>query len=749
MLHRNLPSRLRAWLAVLLLSLLMMPAVSNAQDEGGQVLVPGLSLDAEISEDERAQIFTYEGSAGENVKLTLISADGLALGVLVADANGETLSQATDETGNGFLVLDNVEIAADGTYYVVVFPLAVEDLPTLGQFSLSLALNTLAVAQAETNDEATEAVTEEAEATPEATAEATEEAAATPEAPVVTEEAIPATAPPVTVVDVTPGEVLTTAGIQVSLTWNATADFNLEVRDPVGGSVFWNNPTVESGGTFTSANINGACETFTADSPTETLSWAPGSVPSGSYEVLVHYVLDCEVNGAVPFTLDIVVDGEPLAPVQGTLLPNQDFLTSFVIDPEGNVTQRSGGVQQAALPAQVAEITANAEPIVREQPVNGVVANAQPYQAYTFDATGGEVINAALQATSGSLDTFLFLLDPNGQVLISNDDDGESTNSAVNAQLLSETGTYTLVATRYGQLIGGTEGEFTLTLSSADAGSSVPEALLGIELPAGIIEVSLVWQTDADLQLLVRDPAGDAVFDDEPIIVSGGRLEAAGNVGCTATQETPLSYIYWPEGQRVRPGTYEIDVWFQNTCNDNTPVEATLTVGIAGNTIISETFRPLPDEHFITTFTIGTDGSVVAGRSGIAGGSETITAGPLADDYNAKLSVAPGLTLGVPVTGDISDANRFDVYTFEANAGDVVNLSMQATAGTLDTLVYLLSPTGIELTFSDDINAPENTNSLISEYTLPSTGTYTVIATHYGTIFGGTNGVYTLTLSGN
>jgi len=50
------------------------------------------------------------------------------------------------------------------------------------------------------------------------------------------------------------------------------------------------------------------------------------------------------------------------------------------------------------------------------------------------------------------------------------------------------------------------------------------------------------------------------------------------------------------------------------------------------------------------------------------------------------------------------------------------------------------------VTYNDDATPGENRNSVISEATLASSGTYYIIATHYGLNFGGTQGTYTLTL---
>src|SRR5690606_15125655 len=115
------------------------------------------------------------------------------------------------------------------------------------------------------------------------------------------------------------------------------------------------------------------------------------------------------------------------------------------------------------------------------------------------------------------------------------------------------------------------------------------ESVTALQLPEGFIEITLVWNTAADLQLLVRDPAGDAVYDDVPQIRSGGRLGAAGNVNCTTSDTSPVSYVYWPTTITPRAGAYEIDVWFQSECNDTTPVSFTLYATVNNQPVITQT----------------------------------------------------------------------------------------------------------------------------------------------------------------
>jgi hypothetical protein len=72
---------------------------------------------------------------------------------------------------------------------------------------------------------------------------------------------------------------------------------------------------------------------------------------------------------------------------------------------------------------------------------------------------------------------------------------------------------------------------------------------------------------------------------------------------------------------------------------------------------------------------------------------------------------------------------------------------MEATSGSLDTLLFLIGPSGLELAENDDAVVGETTNSRIEDFVLPETGQYVVLATHFGTIYGGTTGTYALSLT--
>ena len=289
--------------------------------------------------------------------------------------------------------------------------------------------------------------------------------------------------------------------------------------------------------------------------PVETATWQPGYLPAGSYEVIVYYRSACDAQtGSVQFFTDVSVDGVSSGQMSSTLAPGAQGLGSvyvgrFVVDADGSATVSAGGAYPDSaytqLPAGYAAAAAVAQPIARGEAVSGVISNAQPVTAYRFAGAAEEIISIDMQAVGGNLDTFLQLVDPAGAVVDINDDSGGTTNSSiVNARLLGS-GLYTIVATRYAKELGGTVGQYELTLSGASADAAVQTPALS--LPQGDIEVSLYWSTAADLQLLVRDPVGESVYDDNPAVSSGGILAEDGNVNCVPAETgAPVSHIYWP-----------------------------------------------------------------------------------------------------------------------------------------------------------------------------------------------------------
>ncbi len=755
----------RRLLMLFMAALLLMLSGSVLAQQPPADLSYATPVTGTLNAENRTDVYIFLGGANDTVTV-VGTAEDAELGLLLTNSQGTTLAEAITEDGTA--AITRIPLGQTGTYFVTVYALSGS-----GDYQLTLSEGAAPDVPAETTPETTPETTAETTPATESDTSPTDvplqQATPTPTpvpatpAPVI-EEATPqptVDAQEVTVTDWQPStEVLVSGGVEVVLNWDAPVDLNLEVRDPLGNSLFFNNRETPNGGAF-GFDANGLCEVI-AEAPAENASWSPGFLPTGSYEILVFYRQDCENIGEVDFTVDITVEGQSLEPINGLLPPpfgNQDsvYVANFILNEDLTASSNNGGFYPDSsleqLPAPPAEVIAEATPIQRGQAVTGEIWEAQDYLVYSFEAQANSIISVDMRRTAGNLDTMLQLISPDGLFLEVNDDRATpsaqalGTDSFISGYRVVTAGTYYIVATRYGKDLGGTEGEFQLVLT--EGGAQLPASVANLVLPDGDIEVYLTWATNADLQLLVRDPVGAAVFDDVLQVNSGGILAENGNVNCTQSEGNPVSYIYWPNGLG-RPGIYEVDVWFQNTCQDTTPVEFTLTIVVNDEVIAVETQRPTIADRFVLSFSVNSDGTADAGRGGFisTGGNAGGT------DFQAiDISAADPLPIqfNQQVNGSITLDNEFDVYSFQGTAGQTITASMRATSRTLDTKLFLVGPAGTVITLNDDATAGafsgvegRTTDSLISAFTLPETGEYRLVATRFGTVFGGTIGDYRL-----
>ncbi len=659
---------------------------------GGQPISVGEIVTGTLNAENFVQVYTLSASTGDSISIDASTeVEALALIVVVTDERGSVIVQDIDTTTPTTATISEFEMPSSGTFYIMVMRGSGAEGDASGSFTLKLSGFQQIGGQTIT---------------------------------------------------------LTNGGIVFDLVWNAAVNLNMEVRDPVGGTVHRLRPGSPSGGTL-DADVNANCDSATAAQPTETIAWPAGTVPVGSYEVIVYYTDACLVGGPQLFTLNASVDDETPQSLSGTINPGQEYLARLIVDADGQWRLVNGGVNAGLDVSIFRTEIANADPIAVGSTISGAITNNTPAQVYTFTASAGTTVNINMNAQSGSLDTYLVLLGPDNTPLVNNDDAGDTTDAGI-TRALAVDGTYTIIATRYGLTIGGTEGEYNLTLTAQTGETTAPGATPGAttgtttpvaeSLPNGAIEVKLEWATQADVQLLVRDAGGKAIFDDNLISDSGGVMELQGNVNCTAPTDTPVSYIYWPPNRLV-PGVYEIEVWYQNTCNDTRPVNFGLTVNVQDQTIINTTQPASPNSHYMITFTVEQDGTVIAGPGGFFDMADAATL-----NYQAALTTATPIAYGQTVSGSITGQQRFVVYSFEGEVGDIVTIGMTAQGGILDPALYLISPEQIQISYNDDVTPGENSNSVIDKVTLPSTGTYYVIATHYGLDVGGTQGTFNLTL---
>ncbi|MCU0481827.1 MAG: DVUA0089 family protein, partial [Anaerolineae bacterium] len=95
----------------------------------------------------------------------------------------------------------------------------------------------------------------------------------------------------------------------------------------------------------------------------------------------------------------------------------------------------------------------------------GMIDNENPFVEIGFSVPNATTITIDLNAVSGDLDTYLFLIDSAGKIIAENDDRVRGdTNSSI-AQFFLPTGDYTIIATRYDVIDGDSTGEYELNIT--------------------------------------------------------------------------------------------------------------------------------------------------------------------------------------------------------------------------------------------------------------------------------------------
>ena len=108
-----------------------------------------------------------------------------------------------------------------------------------------------------------------------------------------------------------------TGDVQITLTWNNTANLDLRVVDPTGFEIAPGSPVAPSGGRL-ERDANNPC-TLAIATPVENVYWPTGTAPAGQYRVRVHYLNPCFGEGATSYTLTVRSGGQVLTTLTGVI----------------------------------------------------------------------------------------------------------------------------------------------------------------------------------------------------------------------------------------------------------------------------------------------------------------------------------------------------------------------------------------------------------------------------------------------
>lgn len=334
--------------------------------------------------------------------------------------------------------------------------------------------------------------------------------------------------------------------------------------------------------------------------------------------------------------------------------------------------------------------------------VVGEINNDIYQQVYAFQANRGDIIHATLQRISGNLDSFLILADAQGTVLLVNDEDPDSPgtlDAAISNFRIKKTGTYLLVATRFGREAGDSRGGYSLTLDRlpVQALGNVPEK--AVLLDYGTTATGTIDSNNLLRFYLIDGHKGDVLSI---------------NVERTRGNLDPVLTLY----------------------TENLRELANNDSGLRGqNARISSYTLPADGSYILLVSRFNRDKGITAGDytlSLVGRVSVPMVAnGPTSLPYNSAASAI------------IDDRNIGQQFTFAGGSGDVVTVTMDATSGGLLCQLVLLDPNRKQIMLDDTGTG----SAKFSKLKLSASGTYTILATRRGREKGTSRGAYLLTLT--
>lgn len=441
-------------------------------------------------------------------------------------------------------------------------------------------------------------------------------------------------------------------------------------------------------------------------------------------------------------------------------------------------------------------------------PVEGNINDATPVTRFAFEASTGADVRITMAQTSGDLDPFLLLLDPEGLPIAQNDDAAEGVRDSEITLILETTGTYIIEASRLGGADGFTSGTYRLLLE-IEGQSPTQEAIdpLTLAPPFAVNFTELDEQPFGAGDLSDETPRAYFAIPGRPgdllraiVTVTSGDLQATLNI--LTPDLTNIAEVVRPrEGEIIAFTTAPQRDWYlvevQQTSGAGAFsifVDTLAGQAIAYNQEITDEFTvnaptnaytfqgTIGDQLFISTIvregaaapqillqdigqgTIAQDSGdsrasvqVALPRSGTYILRVTNTAPNTTGAYRLRLNgteqtaekLAEGATLttyNTATDGNITANSPVDLYVFQGKRSEQVTVEMNATDGSpLDPFLVLMDENLNEIAVND--NARGSRNARIAQFALPADGRYFLLASRAGLDNGTTSGAYRLALS--
>ncbi|MEQ8673607.1 MAG: pre-peptidase C-terminal domain-containing protein [Aggregatilineales bacterium] len=375
-------------------------------------------------------------------------------------------------------------------------------------------------------------------------------------------------------------------------------------------------------------------------------------------------------------------------------------------------------------------------PIAPGDSVTATLSEDSPRALYTFSVETSTPTTITLE--SRDFDSYLLLLDEDGEIVSEDDDSAGRLNSRIETTL--DAGDYTIVATSLREYRSEGElfstGDFSLTFAVTGAQAQATEVSASATPRATTTADASTMTGDA---LSYGDVVEGTLSEDMPRAEYTFAAEAGDYVTLTLEADGFDAYLILLDAAGEQITTDDDGAGGLNSRISNFEL-------VAGGdyTVIATSFGDAQG------FTAGFGDYVLTIEQGEFTPTPTPTIIPSLTPLPTATPLAQGVEQGGLEFGDTASINfsGFDsahTFGFNASAGDIINVEL--TSPDFDTYLILYDSNGEELLRDDD--GGEGLNSFIFEYEIPADDVYTIYVTSYGSISSNTPplGDYTVTLT--
>jgi hypothetical protein len=315
------------------------------------------------------------------------------------------------------------------------------------------------------------------------------------------------------------------------------------------------------------------------------------------------------------------------------------------------------------------------------------ITNMTPQVYYSFRAQRGDIVNIKMLHDSGDLDPYLQIVNSNAFVITDNDDvPGSGLDAEINRLVIEDTGTYIIVATRYGQTAGTSTGRFILSLDEAQGSGLGNSPQTAIPILVGDTKEDSISDTESARYYVFDAKQNDLIT--AQMNRSNGNLDSFLAIADSNLQELASN-------------------------DDN---------GSSQNAKIESFIIPADGQYYLIATRLDRD-------KGTTSGNYKLEFQSLGNAFDSVPVDAQRISYGTTVTGRIDEQTPQVLYAFYGVEGETITASVNRGDGDLDPVVEIMSGDQVSLASDDDSGGGQNAR--IARYKLPRTGLYYIRAARF------------------